>query len=618
MATALACGYYYDKPTVSGGVALANAWKFSGATRVLFPYRVIGAGLVGGAAIAEARASGMGTSGNPVVDVDVVSGELVITFADGTTETLDLPAGSSAVVDAPDGRLPGAPVEMRIAWSDGGPLTADQYTVAAGATVGTTAGLLNPDELPPGLTGTNYNLGFWFASAELTALFQRPAQPIAWQGYYTDPPVALEIDGVAGIQVWTSALRVAGYMGSGYNDPGFEWFAVVPGLLIATQTWVTARIADIMLSGGGITETQAQALIDTAVADFQTATEIDAIVAAAIAALPEYQTLAQVTTLITTAIDALTLGQTATEVQTAIDLHAAMPNAHHVPGGPTDPVEIPGPWTFVFLTPTQSGLVYYAAEALAGEVDTWIFSTGSNDVARAQLTDLEIGDVIRIEQSNFTTRYQTITLTLAPTIQGLSVSIFGTADRAGQFEIPETNAAVTVSVIPPSPVDQTARDDAATAQSDIDAHELTAHNTDTTARTAAAAATAEITAHEATPHGGGGGGSSTLAKTGAFAAPGSAANVWVSTLLTPSATATLVGIQFVDATLAAGGLTDVDDWVIGWLDGERLRAGKTARVNTRPSNQTRVYAIDMLAGVIRFRGNAIGAGEGLVVQVWEQ
>ena len=58
------------------------------------------------------------------------------------------------------------------------------------------------------------------------------------------------------------------------------------------------------------------ALIDTAaVADFQTATEIEAIVAVAIAALPEYQTLAQVNTLITTAIDALTLGQTAAEVQ---------------------------------------------------------------------------------------------------------------------------------------------------------------------------------------------------------------------------------------------------------------------------------------------------------------
>ena len=281
-----------------------------------------------------------------------------------------------------------------------------------------------------------------------------------------------------------------------------EWTAVVPGLLIATQTWVTARIADIMLSGGGITETQAQALIDTAVADFETSTEIDAIVAAAIDGLPNFQTLAEVTTLITTAIDALMAdGQTAVQVQELINIHAGMPNVHHEPGAP---VEIHGPWTFVFLTPMQNGLVYYAAEALAGEVDTWVFSTGSNDVARAQLTDLEIGDVIRIEQTNFTTRYQTITLTLAPTIQGLNVSIFGTADRAGQFEIPETNAAVTVILIPPSPVDQTARDDAASAQSTATGAATAAATAQTTADTA----NTDLATHEATPHGGGGGGSS--------------------------------------------------------------------------------------------------------------
>ena len=397
---------------------------------------------------------------------------------------------------------------------------------------------------------------------------------------------------------------------------GFGVTLVFPGLLLATQTWVTAQIANIMLSGGGITETQARALIAAAVADFQTATEIEAVVAAAIAGLPNYQTLAEVNGLITTAIDALMLGQTAAEVQALIDLHAAMPNIHHVPGTTAGPIDIPGPWRFTYQTPMAAGLVYYANAEPAGTLDEWIFTTGSNAEAREQLTDLEIGDVIRIEE--FATRHQTITLSLAPGISGLNITIYGTADRAGQFEIPDTNAVVTVTVIPPLPIgiDQTARDSADAAQTEIDAHEASTHNTDTTARTAAATAQAEITAHELTPHGGGSG--SSLAKTGAFAAPGSAANVWVSTLLTPSATATLIGIQFVDATLAAGGLTDVDDWVIGWLDGERLRAGKTARVNTRPSNQTRVYAIDMLAGVVRFRGNAIGAGEGLVVQVWEQ
>ena len=68
-------------------------------------------------------------------------------------------------------------------------------------------------------------------------------------------------------------------------------------------------------------------------------------------------------------------------------------------------------------------------------------------------------------------------------------------------------------------LDQTARDAASGAQSEIDAHELTLHNTDTVARSTAvnarqigeaAQATAdalrtELTTHEGTPHGGGGG-----------------------------------------------------------------------------------------------------------------
>ena len=266
----------------------------------------------------------------------------------------------------------------------------------------------------------------------------------------------------------------------------------------------------------------------------------------------------------------------------------------------------------------QAGLIYYAAESLAGEVDTWVFTTGSNAEGRAQLNALEIGDVIRIEQS--ATRYQTITLTLAPDLTGLNVTIYGTADRAGTFDIPGSSAVVTVTVIPPMlpGIDQQARDSAGSAQSEIDAHEASTHNTDATARTAAATVQAGLTAHEATPHGGGGGGSG-VAKTGTYAAStGAAANTWVSTGLTPSATATLVGIQFIDATLAAGGLTDVDDWVIAWLDAGRLRGGKTARINTRPSNQTRVYAIGMVGGVVRYRGNQIGAAEGLKIQVWEQ
>lgn len=98
MATSLLTVFFYDKPTVSTGVGLANAMKFSGATRVLLPYRIIGAGLVSGAAIAAAQAA-VGTEGNPVTGVDIVGDQLVITFADGSTESDTLPAGGGGTVD---------------------------------------------------------------------------------------------------------------------------------------------------------------------------------------------------------------------------------------------------------------------------------------------------------------------------------------------------------------------------------------------------------------------------------------------------------------------------------------------------------------------------------------
>ena len=98
MATSLLLGYLYDKPTVSGGVSLANALKFSGAARVLFPYRLHSVGMVGGDAVVAAQAA-VGTVGNPVTDVDIVGTELRITFSDGTTEMLDLPAAGGGTVD---------------------------------------------------------------------------------------------------------------------------------------------------------------------------------------------------------------------------------------------------------------------------------------------------------------------------------------------------------------------------------------------------------------------------------------------------------------------------------------------------------------------------------------
>ena len=515
MAATLLCGWLYDKPTTTGGFSFANAIKFSGAIRVLFPYKAHSVGLVGGRGVAAATAAGIGTVGNPVTDVDIIGDELVITFADGSTESHTLPAGgggggsgataaeitalianhaampeihhiqggtSLIVGNIIEGRLPGTPIAMRMGWGETNPPMANVFVrdnnhPYDGAAVGTSELTYMPP-FPPALAAEHTLFVFiWLEGSPVdAAIWVNPGLDNQgdFSAYFSDGD-PLEVEGVAGT-AYVSLFQFSLNESQGYASPQ-------PGPLLATQTWVTAEIANIMLSGGGITTGQAQALIDAAVVNFQTATEIQAVVTAAIAALPDYQTLAEVNALITTAIDALTLGQTAAEVQTLIDLHAGMPNIHHAPGGGGGPVEIVGPWQFVYLTPMAAGLLYYAAQSLPGVADTWIFTTGSNAEGRAQLTALEIGDTLLIEQSDATTRYQNVTLTLAPDITGLNITIYGTADRTGTFEIPGSSADVTVTVIPPTPegIDQTARDAAETAQADL-------------------------ATHEATPHGGGGGG----------------------------------------------------------------------------------------------------------------
>ena len=86
----------YDQPTATRG-AYSNALRNSGAARILMPYRIHRAGSTQDA-IAVAQGV-IGTVGNPVVNVEVNGTDLVITFADGTTETDTLPSGAAFGVD---------------------------------------------------------------------------------------------------------------------------------------------------------------------------------------------------------------------------------------------------------------------------------------------------------------------------------------------------------------------------------------------------------------------------------------------------------------------------------------------------------------------------------------
>ena len=83
-------GYLFDQPEAGRGMAFANALRSSGAARMLLPYRIHRVGLSNAV---EAAQEAVGTTENPVTGVDIVGGELVVTFADGSTESHTLPAG---------------------------------------------------------------------------------------------------------------------------------------------------------------------------------------------------------------------------------------------------------------------------------------------------------------------------------------------------------------------------------------------------------------------------------------------------------------------------------------------------------------------------------------------
>ena len=84
-------GYLFDQPNAGRGVSFANAGRNSGAWTILLPFRVHRAGTTGEAVAAAQEA--VGTTGNPVTNVAISGGNLVVTFNDGTTRDDPLPVG---------------------------------------------------------------------------------------------------------------------------------------------------------------------------------------------------------------------------------------------------------------------------------------------------------------------------------------------------------------------------------------------------------------------------------------------------------------------------------------------------------------------------------------------
>ena len=95
-------GYLFDMPNAGRGIGYASALRNSGAASLLLPWRVHRAGSIG-EVVAAAAASG--SPENPVIGLSVLAGTLTVTYADGTTAALTLPAGTDeaavqALIDA--------------------------------------------------------------------------------------------------------------------------------------------------------------------------------------------------------------------------------------------------------------------------------------------------------------------------------------------------------------------------------------------------------------------------------------------------------------------------------------------------------------------------------------
>ena len=185
--------FIYDQPTAARGDSYANAMRNSGAQRMLLPYRVHRAGY---AEAVESAQAAVGSVSNPVTGLAVVAGQLVVTFADGTTESLDLPAGMGGGTPPP---APAGPATLYIAWRPDRNFTEADFTSSEAAS-GTVDSRLHPPAYPAAhASATGLIAGLWIGSeADVLNIAPNLGGIGAWQ-----QGANLVIDGVTG-QVWTS------------------------------------------------------------------------------------------------------------------------------------------------------------------------------------------------------------------------------------------------------------------------------------------------------------------------------------------------------------------------------------------------------------------------------
>lgn len=134
-------GYLFDIPTVSRGDAFSNVVRNSGAGRMLLPYVVHRAGST---VEAQVAAIATGVPGNPVVDVQITGDELIVSYADGSSQAHTLPAGG----------MGGSGVDQ----------TARDAAAAAQRTANANASKLMPPNTAEAAAGTSTTIRGWTAA----------------------------------------------------------------------------------------------------------------------------------------------------------------------------------------------------------------------------------------------------------------------------------------------------------------------------------------------------------------------------------------------------------------------------------------------------------------------
>ncbi len=89
-------GYAYDRPFASADTRFSNVMRNSGAASALLPYRNHRLGLSGGDAMDSASSSGT-AAGTAITGLEIVGGNIVVTFGDGRTEDVPLPPSIGGV-----------------------------------------------------------------------------------------------------------------------------------------------------------------------------------------------------------------------------------------------------------------------------------------------------------------------------------------------------------------------------------------------------------------------------------------------------------------------------------------------------------------------------------------